>query len=180
MQNIKAIRSLKQKRVSSAVIRPADVTAYASGDVLSAVTTDAHMEFIVSEGGKYTGTILSLIANTSASVATKPDLELWLFHTDIAEVADNLAFAPTDAEMLTLVGVVDIPVANWKVGTVTAGAAGNSAQVVAGINLPYVTTPATRSGSTNTGTLYGQLVHRAAYTPVSGEVFTVDLVVAQD
>lgn len=178
---VKAQRVFDIVKSSDSVTRPANTTAYTAGDVISAVTTNDHLTFNnVTAGGVNSGTIISARINSSANVATKPDLELWLFHTDIAEVADNLAFAPTDAEMLTVVGVIDIPLANFLVGTATVGAAGNTVQVITGIDLPFTTSQVDTASGEKRGVLYGQLVHRAAYTPVSGEIFTVELTIAQD
>jgi hypothetical protein len=44
-------------------------------------------------------------------------LNLWLFSDAPATIADNGAFAPTDAELLTLVGVVQIAAADYLVAT---------------------------------------------------------------
>ena len=172
-----SVKSLDLRQLKGSLIRPSNTTAYAAGDVISAVTTNDHYTFVNPFGRVNTGEVLALNINSSASVATKPNLELWLFHTDIAEVADNLAFAPTDAEMLTCVGVIPIPVAGWVVGTATAGAAGNTFQQVKDLNMVMKLATA----NDNTGNhLYCQLVARAAYTPVSAEVFTIELLVRQD
>jgi hypothetical protein len=79
--------------------------------------------------------------------------------------------------MLTLAGIIDFPTADWDEGIATAGAAGNALQQVTGLNIPFVTTG---PDSTAGRTLYGQLVVRNAYVPVSGEIFTVSLIVSQD
>ena len=88
-----------------------------------------------------------------------------MFAEDIATVADNAAFAVTDTEMLTLVGVIDFPVANFKAGGANA--------VCEAFNIGL----ALRGTTT---TLYGQLVMRNAYVPVSSEKFTVELIMSQD
>lgn len=178
---IKAVQTYDTVKSSDSITRPSNTTAYTAGDVISDVTTNDHFTFNgVTDGTTNTGTIMSLRINSSANVATKPDLELWLFHTDVAEVADNGAFAPTDGEMLTVVGVIDIPLANFLVGIATVGAAGNTVQVINDINMPFVTTKAANDTAEKRGVLYGQLVHRASYTPVSAEVFTVELTIARD
>ena len=160
----------------SALTRPADTTAYAAGDVISDATGDAHFTFAESlrPGNKkshLSGSIATVRLHSSANVATKLDAELWLFHTDIADVADNAAFAPTDAEALTLVGIISFATANWKEGNAGADAAGNA--VIEARNLGL----ALRGASP---TLYGQLVARNAYIPVSGEIFTCELIISQD
>lgn len=172
-----SIKSLDLRQLKGSVTRPSNATQYAAGDVISAVTSNDHFTFVNPFKRVNSGEIVALNINSSASVAIKPDLELWLFHTDIAEVADNLAFAPTDAEMLTCVGVIPIPLADWVVGTATVGAGGNCFQQIKDLNMVMQLATA----NDNTGNhLYGQLVVRNAYVPVSAEVFTVELLVRQD
>lgn len=171
---IQSITEFRTKKARASLTRPADTTAYTAGDVVSAVTTNDHYTFegaVVKGRGRLSGALSSAICYTSANVATKPDLELWVFDTDIAEVADNGAFAPTDAELLTLIGVVSFPTGDFLVGTATAGAGGNAVCLVENIGIAF------QAASTS---LYGQLVMRNAYVPVSGEVFTVDLLITQD
>lgn len=165
---------------AASLTRPSNTTAYAAGDVISAVTTNDHFTFgaLSNDNSKRTGrpnpgTLAINCARlwSSANQSTKLDAELWLFHTDIAEVADNSAFAPTDTEMLTLVGIIAFPMADWKVGTATSGADGNAVCEVRNLDFPVMAGP---------GRLYGQLVARNAYTPVSAEVFVVDLVTTVD
>lgn len=160
----------KTQKITDSITRPSNTTAYAAGDVISEVTNNDHHTFSDMSRhvnyGKDTGTILS--ARLISSVAGSPNLdgELWLFHTDIAEVADNSAAAVTDAEMLTLIGIIDFPAGQWK----TAGA--NAVCSVDGLNIPYKTDA--------TAKVYGQLIARNAYTPASAEVITVDLWVSKD
>ena len=149
--------------------RPSNTTQYAAGDVISAVTSNDHFTFSPAakmQGGA--GVIRSATFIGSSAEATKPDVELWLFDTDIAEVADNSAFAPTDAEMLRLIAVIAFPVASMKVG----GA--NIAQEIRDLYIPF------RTIAGSAGALFGQLVARNAYTPVSAEVFKVRLAVEQE
>lgn len=169
-----AIVEFNTARCRATLTRPANATVYAAGDVISAVTTDNHFEFtnaVRRQGNKMSGQISYAIINSSANQVTKPYIELWLFSADIAEVADNGAFAPTDTELLTCIGVIDFPDTNWKVGTATAGDGGNSLCIESAPGIIF------QSASTS---IFGQLVVRNAYTPVSGEVFTVDLIITQD
>jgi len=159
-----------------AITRPANTDVYTAGDVVSEVTSNDHFTFeeVNRPGGikkHLGGSIATARLHSSANQATKLDGELWLFSQDIAEVADNGAFAPTDAEMLTLVGIIDFPVANWKEGIATAGAAGNAVCEAFNLGLAY------KGGLTS---LFGQLVVRNAYTPVSGEIFTCEIIVSRD
>lgn len=150
------------------VTRPANTTTYTAGDVVGTAVT-ATIEFNNASSGEFECAILQqAIVSSSAYVATAPDLELWLFDTTVAAIADNAAFAPTDAELATLVGIVQFETANWKVGTATAGAGGNACCVASNISIPFNTKKGTHS-------LFGVLVMRNAYVPVSGEIFTCRL-----
>ena len=155
--------------------RPSNTTAYAAGDVISAVTSNDHYTFtgVVEYDGAGTACIESALLIDSANQSTKPDLELWLFSSDIAEVADNSAFAPTDAEMATLIGIIPFPVGNFYAGDATSGAVGNCACPLHGLNIPIKVGP-------GANVIYGQLVVRNAYTPVSAEIFTCILGIVAD
>ena len=160
------------KRVEDSITRPSNTTAYAAGDAVSEVTTNDHFTFSApTELGVNTGEIVSAICHSSAAQGTAPDLELWLFHTDVGEDADNAAWTPTDAELLTCIGVIDFATANWKTGS------GNSLCQVTNVNLPY---KLARVGDGTRATIYGQLVMRNTYTPVSAEIFTVSMLIRQD
>lgn len=153
------------------ITRPANTTAYAAGDVIgTAVTCElAFADLARSNGGA--GMIVNAMVIDSANQATKPTLELWLFTAPLAVVVDNAPFVPTDAEMKTLVGVIDLTTA--KVGEPTVGAVGNCVLYSGTVTLPYRCAAATKS-------LSGYLVVRNAYTPVSAEEFTSILTALQD
>lgn len=158
-------RELNLKKVSGSITRPANVTAYTAGDVVSDATGDAHFTFDAPVlGEEFSGIIRSARCNSDDAVAPPPDLELFLFHTDVVAVADNAAVAFTDAEMLTLIGIIDFPTGNFKVGK--AGAGGAQACYAHNLGIHF---------KSLTSKIYGQLVIRNAYVPVSGEVITVEL-----
>jgi len=161
-----AVKIFTTRTVTAGITRPSDTTTYAVADAISAVTTNGHYTFsnVVEERA---GMIVSATLHSSAAVSPNLDADLVLFRTDIATKADNLAWAPTDAEMLTSVGRIPFPSSGWTLG----GA--NTSCYVTGLQLAF-----TDDGSS--GALYGQLVARSAYVPTSAEVFTVDLVVSQD
>jgi hypothetical protein len=151
--------------------RPSDTTAYAAGDVVcNSTSAPTIMEFSPVLKLHSSGSVLAqAILVTSANVATKPDLELWLFDTTITMDNDNAAFTPTDAEMKTLVGIIEFPTADFKVGTATSGADGNAVCQASNLGIVVNTVTGTKTS------LFGVLVVRNAYVPVSGEVFTVRL-----
>ncbi len=139
--------------------RPADTTAYAAGDVVADSTTVPTIMVFKNVVRNGSAVLQHAMLICSANVATKPDMELWLFDTAPAAVADNAAFNPSDAELQRLVAIIPFPTASFKVG----GA--NSACQASNIGIPL-------NGITPTQTdLYGVYVVRNAYVPTSGEVF---------
>lgn len=153
--------------VDAEFTRPSDTTAYAAGDVIcNSTSAPTILEFSVGQRNGATGVILRGTLIDSASEATALSAELWLFDTTITMDNDNAAFTPTDAEMKTLVGVLSFT--SRKVGTASDNCEFRSDES----NIPFACTSGTRK-------LYGVLVARNAYTPVSGEVFTVRLKVLQ-
>jgi hypothetical protein len=161
-------------KITASVTRPSDTTAYAAGDALTD-STSAPTKITFSNCGRYaggSGKIINAILVDSAAQATKGQFELWLFDTSVTPDNDNAVFTPTDAECATLVGVFAFTTP--FVGDATAGAGGNCV---------YVTTPAApipfKCGAALKD-LYGLVVVRNAYTPVSGEIFSFILVTDQD
>lgn len=160
--------------ITGSITRPADTTVYAAGDEISSSTSSPTiMSFsgcARANGGS--GVVVSVTLIDSANQTTKPQLELWLFDTTSTPTNDNSAFAPSDSVANTLVGI--IPLSLLYVGDSASGASGNSAWIGAlAAPIPYV------CGGSSTS-LFGRLVVRNAYTPVSAEVFTVRLGLQQD
>lgn len=163
-----AIRQPTRFAPKQSFTRPANVTAYTAGDVVAdSATAAAVLTFEAVTPGDGLGTTLDeIVFTSSANVATKPDLELWLFKTAPATYGnDNEAFAPTDAETQDCIGVAAIPVASFKVGLSGADAAGNVVCNPRALGI--------RIAGLTDNKMYGVLVARNAYVPVSGEVFTI-------
>lgn len=158
--------------VTATLTRPNDTSAYAAGDVMADSTSAPTIPLtflgvtIESPGN---AVIQSLTLIDSANNATKPDLELWLFDTVPGVENDNAAFAPTDAETMTLVAVIPIPATMFVVGNAGSAAAGNAVCDIQNLGIPVNTNVTGRT------TLWGFLVVRNAYTPVANEQFTVRL-----
>lgn len=146
-------------KAEATITRLNDTTAYAAGDVWTS-STNARLEFTGMPSPLGSGFLInSALCICSAAQATKPDLELYLFDTDITDLDnDNVAWTPTDAQLLTLVGAIAFPVASFKAGDATAGAGGNA---VCWVNNAAVTCTA--------NVLYGVVIVRNAYTPVALE-----------
>lgn len=152
----------------ASVTRPADVNAYGAGDVVG----EAFVFEDFSGVARRSGLISSARITSSANQGTKLHAELWLFPEEPASLAaDNAPWAPTDAELASRVGVIEFPESEWNVGNPAAGAAGNAGCDVQNLGIIY------KERST---TFYGVVVARNAYTPVSEEVITIDLMVSRD
>lgn len=164
----------KTRTLDVTITRPNDTTAYTAGDTLSDSTSaPTSMKFSTGDG-KPSGKISSAVAISSANLATKPDLELWLFDTDVAAASflDNAAAAFSDAEVNSLVAKIAFPVASWVPGNMTANAGGNAVCTV---------TPGVRfNGIQGKDQLFGVVVVRNAYTPVALEAFKFRLQVELD
>lgn len=160
--------------IGVSVTRPADTTQYAAGEVLTDGTAAA-LEFTgCGRTLRGSGEIVRATLIDSAAQATKGDFELWLFSVEPAAFgADNAVFTPTDAELASIVGIIAFAGSAAFVGDATAGAGGNCVYQAAGVNLPFECADADQA-------LYGVLVVRSTYTPVSAEIFTVLLHVRQD
>jgi len=129
------------------------------------VTTNAHFTFgtdgkrIVFPNANQNGVIRGARLHSSAAQGTLPDIDLWLFRADIANVADNAAFAPTDAEALTVIAILNFDTF-VKGGTNSVG---------------FFTSLYREFHLTDPEKIYGQMVVQNAYTPVSAETFTCEL-----
>lgn len=151
--------------------RPANVTAYAAGDAISDdTTTPTALTFTgPARLPEYGGAIRAVTVHKSDQDLTNADFDLLLFDTSpaVAGFDDNAALAITDAEFANCVGRVAFTGSSDGVSVVTG-----DLYVKQNLYIPFVV------GTTNA--LYGVLVARAAYTPASGEVFTVTLHIDQD
>lgn len=172
---LKRIRTILTETiiVNGSFTRPADTTAYAAGDVASDSTSAPTVITFTNVASQNNGggVIVSAELIDSANQATKGIFELWLFDTTVTPDNDNAVFTPTDAELATLVGVIPFDVS--YVGDVTAGADGNAIYQAQHLNLPFKAGASSRN-------LFGVLVVRNAYTPVSAESFVIRLAVAQE
>ena len=163
--------------IFKALLRPNNVTQYTAGDVIDDVTLPAQVVLdnaarFAGGTGRITDALFTTSANKTAVLAGQ--FEFWLFDTAVAaHEVDNVAFTPTDADMLNLVGVVQFTTVFEA--TLTADAAGNVAYMAARTFLPIGFQCVALSRD-----LYGTLVVRNAYTPVANEIFTIRLNVEQD
>jgi hypothetical protein len=147
-------------RLTASITRPNNGDVYAPGDVVG--TASSHiLNFQNGTIGVVTSQLVfKAHALSSVAPALAPTFELWLFNVAPAAQADNAAFAVTDAELLNLVGVIELPTS--YIGL----ASGN--RVITGTTSPLVW-----QGAGGYQNLFGVLVVRNAYIPVANEVITV-------
>jgi hypothetical protein len=160
-------------RVSGSFTRPSNTTQYTANtnmaDSTSAPTVNTITGCARANGGN--GVILGASLIDSANQTTAGQFEAWVFDTTWTPDNDNAAFTPTDAECANLVAI--IPLTTSYVGDATSGAGGNRVYFSDSVNRGFVC----GGGSTS---LYWALVVRNAYTPVSGEIFTLRLSILQN
>lgn len=161
--------------VEASLTRPANTTAYAAGDAVSN-STSAPVPLTFTNAVRETGgvgVVVSASIATNSNETTKPDLELWLFDAIPTATNDNAAFVVSDADILNVVGVFAFATSAWRGGT--AGTGGTS--FAQGAWLANTPAPLFRLAAGTS--LYGLLVARNTYTPISGEVFHVKLGISQ-
>ena len=167
-------RTPRVVEAQDSVTRPADTNAYTKADAISDHATTATtagyftLNLLTQNGGS--ARITDVTLHKSATNVTNATFWLLLFTTvpALAGITDNGACTITDAEMLECKGMVPFAAASWaECGT-------GDVQTVT-LNSPIGIVCA--SGSS---TIYGILIAGAAYTPASGEVFTVTVKAVQD
>ena len=142
--------------VQTTITRPADTAVYAAGDAISDSTsapTSGGFTFTNAarkSGGA--GIIKAAIFTTDNDPATRLSAELHLFDRAVTNINDNTAYAVTDAEIKTGMGV--IPFSMFDAGN-------NGMAHVVGLEIPFVC-----NGSANLRFLYRA---RNAYTPANAE-----------
>lgn len=158
--------------IEASLTRPANTTQYAAGDqVADSASAPTPIEFVLAAqvpGGA--GIILSALCISSANQGTKPDLELYIFDAEPTPSNDNAAWAPADTDVMNIIGAVEFD--SWYVGKSDAGADGNTVAIEE-VKIPFRT-------ESDSMSLWGLLVERATYTPVSGETFTIRLGIQQE
>jgi hypothetical protein len=154
--------------VTGSVTRPEDTTAYTAGDAWANATSAPAVPTIevgLKNGDR--GTIAMPMLVDSASQGTKADIEVWIFSEAPTGMEDNAAFDPSDAEMETLLCVLDFG-STPDVGKADVGAGGNCVYRITSEAYNFVCTSDSKD-------LHWIPVIRNAYTPVSAEKLTLIL-----
>lgn len=153
-------------RVSANFVRPADTTAYASGDLVANSTTAGSvtpMSFAVAREAGLGGMIRRARIRKTGTGVTNALFRLHLYSSSpTPSNGDNGAWLTNQAA--NYIGAIDISVDK----AFTDGAAGNGVPGV-GSEINFTS-----------DTIYGLLEVRGAYAPASGETFTVSLEALQN
>jgi hypothetical protein len=160
------------KVVNLLLTRPANVTAYSAGDEIADTAGTAAQRSFVGAGrvNGGSGVIDGATLIFSDNPAVTPTLKLYLFDTDPTSAGDNAAFAPTDAQLATCLGVLTF--SGGEVGT--TGTTGN----ILFDSGPAAIDFTCAGGST---TLYFLLVTRTAFTSgATSSTITLRLRVSQN
>jgi hypothetical protein len=154
---------------SQSFTRPADTTAYASGDLVANSTVAGSvvpLALSVARTAGGTGSIRRARLRKTGTSITSAAFRLHLYSASpVPSNGDNGAWLTTQAA--AYMGAIDVTLDKaFTDGAFGAGTPNAGAE----INFDLA------SGQT----IYGLIEARGAYTPVSGETFTVDLEVWQD
>ena len=142
--------------VAVAITRAANTTQYAVNDVMNNSTDTIPLIYTVSRSLNKGGWVVSGKGISSNGAAgTLPSIDLLLFSSTFTIAADNAAFAPTYAQMQTLLGKITFP--SWVNRGGISEADGN-------LTTPFIFSPAS-----NTMIIYGVLLLQNTYTPASSE-----------
>lgn len=144
--------------ITSTVTRPANTNTYTVNDVWAATTPAVGGSTLTAacRASGTSGMLTDMIIMTSAAPGTLLQGEIWLFDQAVTAVADEAAFALSDAEQAFLIGVVPF--------TVVANPS-NAHKHVTGLNYGY-----TCVGTANLRYLVKVI---NAYVGASAEVLTV-------
>jgi hypothetical protein len=144
--------------------RPADTTAYTSGDLVANSTTAGSVVPLSWNVGKNTIAIRRIRVKKSTTSTTNASFRLHLYTASpTCANGDNGAWSTTFSGY---VGSLDV-----TVDKAFSDASGGYGAPNTGVEVSIPDT----YGTTGFTTLYGLLEARAAYSPGSAEVFTVDL-----
>lgn len=161
------------KTLTDTKTRPANVTPYTIGDVIDD-DNSADNGWLFADAARFaggSGFIMEAMLLDSSNETTKLSADLLLFKTQPTSPNDNETNGVSDTDLLELIGVVSFDDTN--VINVAAGSSGNCVYIAKNIAIPFTC----HSSDTD---LYGLLVTKNAYVPISGEVFTIKLKLLQE
>jgi hypothetical protein len=137
------------------ITRPANVTAYAAGDVINGNGLTTLIALDLTTGIK---DILGAQI-FSSNPAGLPDITLHLFSESFTIAADNAAFSPSYTQLKNKVGQIKFVGADWNLYGTCKDCAGKPVAIQ----------------NINGGIVYCVIVANSAYTPTSGEKITAQI-----
>jgi hypothetical protein len=147
------------------ITRPADTTQYTAGDVVTSAVAAA-LQFDVARAAGAAVWVNNFVLTSTNVPAATGAFWAWLFTAAPTVAADNAAFAPSDAEMLTCAGRLMLDHAQ-KTGA-------NTHYQPSVLRPTYIVCAAADTK------LYVVITDINAYTPANAEVFTATMHVCQD
>ncbi len=120
--------------VSACVTRPNDSASYVTGDMWANATTNGTLLRFPNCARKDNGSgvIVQVLCANSASLATQPQINLWLFDNVVTSPSDNAPFALTDVDIERTLGITEL--STWFAG----GSTLNSLAQVRNVDIPFV------------------------------------------
>ncbi len=166
-----AVKKLDLQRVTDSIIRPSNTTQYTALDAISTVTSSVRFTFDkpLKQGKRYGEIVKAVLTSSVVPTTLTLDAVLHLFRTNPAVSIDNNAFSVTDAELANCLGTLDFPLANFKL---------NALNAICTITPGFVFDLVDANPSDVRPSLYGQLVAANAYTPTTGEVLSIRMLIA--
>ncbi len=147
---------------TTTLTRPDNATQYTAGDVVVGLLTFASVGR-ANGAGAY---VLNARVAESVAPAATGSFKLWLFNAAPTVAADNAVFAPTDAQMLTCLGMIQLDGAH-KLSVNT-------------LYIPSSFTPLYVKCAAGVTTIYGVLTDAIGYTPTALETLDVFIDGVQD
>lgn len=160
------------KTLTATFTRPANTTQYTAKDAVGTATTNVLTFSGASAGAGRGGRITKVTIVTDNITVTTKSFRLHFYTVAPTAIADNAVNTVLAANAANYVGYVDLPTPNS--GTLEASGTGGGSYAVTKVDPPlsYVTT--------TTSKLFGALEAIGAYTPASGEAFTIKVTVERN
>lgn len=163
--------------------RPADTTAYASGDLIANSTTAGSVAALQFQNatrapGRLDGLIIGARVRKSTTTTANGVFRLHFFNANPVAAApangDNGAFTPAAAVLAAWVGFIDIDFTAQAVVSASNAIARGFPPAAAPNGIPFSLV------NPDTPTLFGLLEARGTYAPGSAETFNVSIDVLQE
>lgn len=158
-----------RRRIRAEITRPANVTAYAAGDVVGADASTVPITLAdVARKLGGSGEIVHVSLETNNVTVTNGTFAVHFFTASFTVAADNAAFADIHAQRANWVGSVSLPIL-----VADSASAGGAWSKVDNVRIPFVCAGASDD-------LFAVIVVTGAYTPASGQVFSLSIGVLRD